>query len=88
MTDAEKAREYADRIAEINSAVSSGKVNLEQARLNIETYKWLASKLDPDNYGANSKTKSETDLNQCKSSDDLGPLASKTKGDICSIASA
>ena len=24
----------------------------------------------------------------CKSSDDLGPLASKTKGDICSIASA
>ena len=64
MTDEEKAREYADRIAEINSAVSSGKVNLEQARLNIETYKWLAYKLDPDNYGANSKTKSETDLNQ------------------------
>ncbi len=26
--------------------------------------------------------------NHCKSSDDLGPLASKTKGDICSIASA
>ena len=25
---------------------------------------------------------------ECKSSDDLGPLASKTKGDICSIASA
>ena len=24
----------------------------------------------------------------CKSSDDLGPLASNTKGDICSIASA
>ena len=26
--------------------------------------KWLASKLAPDNYGANSRTKSETDLNQ------------------------
>jgi len=34
-------------------------------------------------------TPSESLFNtNCKSSDDLGPLASKTKGDICSIASA
>ncbi len=42
-----KAKEYAERIAEINRQVETGTVNFEQARVTIDTYKWLASKYDP-----------------------------------------
>ena len=51
MTDPAKAKEYAERIADINRQVETGTVNFEQARVTIDTYKWLASKLDPHTYG-------------------------------------
>ena len=63
MTNKEKAKEYAERIAEINRQVEGGSVNFEQARVTIDTYKWLASKLDPHTYGTHSADAPQTDLN-------------------------
>ena len=39
MSMLDKAKEYADRIADINQQVQTGDVNFEQARVTIETYK-------------------------------------------------
>jgi len=39
MLNKDKAKEYADRIADINQQVQTGDVNFEQARVTIETYK-------------------------------------------------
>jgi|GEM_PF-1867225 len=62
MLDKDKAKEYADRIADINQQVQTGDVNFEQARVTIETYKWLASKLDPSTYGNQQKDAEELDI--------------------------
>ena len=43
MLNKDKAKEYAERITDINQQVQTGDVNFEQARVTIETYKWLAS---------------------------------------------
>ena len=61
-TDQEKAKHYAERIAEINRQVGTGILNFEQARLSIDTYKWLASKLDPSTYGNQQKDAQELDI--------------------------
>ena len=63
MLDKDKAKEFADRIADINQQVQTGDVNFEQARVTIETYKWLASTYDPSTYGNVSSSMPETDLN-------------------------
>jgi hypothetical protein len=42
MLDKDKAKEYADRIADINQQVQTGDVNFEQARVSIEIDKWLS----------------------------------------------
>ena len=62
MTNKEKAKEYAERIAEINRQVEGGTVNFEQARVTIDTYKWLASKFDPGKFGNHSGDQSQIDL--------------------------
>ncbi|MFL2848649.1 MAG: hypothetical protein ACJZ8R_00675 [Pseudohongiellaceae bacterium] len=41
MTNEKKAKLYAERIAEINRQIETGTLNFEQARLSIDTYKWL-----------------------------------------------
>lgn len=61
-TDQEKAKHYAERIAEINRQVGTGTLNFEQARLSIDTYKWLASKLDPSTYGNQQKDTQELNV--------------------------
>ena len=61
-TDQEKAKHYAERIAEINRQVGTATLNFEQARLSIDTYKWLASKLDPSTYGNQQKDAQELDI--------------------------
>ena len=43
-----KDKEYAERITDINQQVQTGDVNFEQARVTIETYKWLASAIKFD----------------------------------------
>ena len=58
----DKDKEYAERIADINQQVQTGDVNFEQARVTIETYKWLASKLDPSTYGNQQKDTEELDI--------------------------
>ena len=62
MNNQEKAKHYAERIAEINRQVETGTVNFEQARVTIDTYKWLASKLDPSTYGNQQKDAQELDI--------------------------
>ena len=62
MNNQEKAKHYAERIAEINRQVETGTVNFEQARVTIDTYKWLASKLDPSTYGNTAVSEVGTDL--------------------------
>ncbi len=57
-----KAKEYAERIAEINRQVEGGTVNFEQDRMTINTYKWLASKYDPGTFGNHSGEKPQIDL--------------------------
>ena len=57
-----KAKEYAKRIAEINRQVEGGAVNFEQARVTIDTYKWLASKYDPGTFGNQQKDAEELDI--------------------------
>ena len=42
MLNKDKAKEYADRIADINQQVQTGDVNFEQARVSIEIDKWLS----------------------------------------------
>ena len=64
MTDKEKAKKFVDRIAEINVQVQSGDVNFEQARVTIDTYKWLASKYDPSTYGNQPQDSQQLDINQ------------------------
>ena len=61
-TDQEKAKHCAERIAEINRQVGTGTLNFEQARLSIDTYKWLASKLDPSTYGNQQKDTQELNV--------------------------
>ena len=63
MLDKDNAKEFADRIADINQQVQTGDVNFEQARVTIETYKWLASKYNPSTYGNVSSSTPETALN-------------------------
>jgi hypothetical protein len=48
MLNKDKAKEYAERITDINQQVQTGDVNFEQARVTIETYKWLASAIKFD----------------------------------------
>ena len=62
MLNKDKAKEYAERITDINQQVQTGDVNFEQARVTIETYKWLASKLDPSTYGNQQKDAEELDI--------------------------
>ena len=63
MTDKAKAKEYAERIAEINRQVEGGTVNFEQARVTIDNYKWLASKYyDPGTFGNHSGEQPQVDL--------------------------
>ena len=62
MTNKEKAKEYAERIAEINRQVEGGTVNFEQARVTIDTYKWLAAKYDPSTFGNQQKDAEELDI--------------------------
>ena len=42
MLDKDKAKEYAERITDINQQVQTGDVNFEQARVSIEIDKWLS----------------------------------------------
>ena len=62
MLNKDKAQEFADRIADINQLVQTGDVNFEQARVTIETYKWLASKLDPSTYDNQQKDAQKLDI--------------------------
>ena len=62
MTDKAKAKEYAERIAEINRQVEGGTVNFEQARVTIDTYKCLASKYDPGTFGNHSGEQPQIDI--------------------------
>ncbi len=51
---AEKLAEEALEIADQADETSNGSVN--KARLQVDTRKWMASKLDPENYGDTAKT--------------------------------
>jgi hypothetical protein len=51
----DKAKEFAEGIVDIKQQVQTGDVNFEKVRVTIETYKWLASKLDPSTYGNQQK---------------------------------
>ena len=62
MTDKAKAKEYAERIAEINRQVEGGTVNFEQDRVTIDTYKWLAAKYNPGTFGNHSGEQPQVDL--------------------------
>ena len=62
MSMLDKDKEFAERIVDINQQVQTGDVNFEQARVTIETYKWLASKLDPSTYGNQQKDAEELDI--------------------------
>ena len=62
MTNKQKAKAFVDRIADINQKAESGTLNFEQARVTIDTYKWLAAKYDPSTFGNQQKDAEELDI--------------------------